>query len=508
MKLIYLSFLYSLFANAGLIQDFKSLIFDDPETFTAHEVHDSAFCSKFSMDEEQDYIVGCVDNNTKVSFDLDADLKAIERHVLKEQYLSNLKDKVLLDLHSAEQRVANLKYCLENRNEQECASTVKNTLDTLRDHLPALRITMAQMNMPGKIYSQSKPERFERTPIHPITNKKIKSLNKEEAEYLNEHTSFLEQNFREEVISENELLSECKSTNPCSKEMIINSYVVKKFEKENKRLRAHYNDIVEKQPLLAFVDFTGTESDNQIIYKLMPVITDLHNASKKALQIANDTHGDDRKELLIFKGSSEKFLTDKDSRPYCDIHQEYLDELDMDELKTDAALITASITAGGFCALTGGSLCAIGAATGMEGASYYIDAQRKLKLERAFYTGLGDAQKYQDSKDQLELAGGLAVLSVASEGVTGAQILKKSVGKMISKSSKDINGEDQAILLKAFNKNNHHDLGHADEKAFAQIAQLLLRRESEASPRMTTMQMHKQVKEYLDSLVKECKGQK
>lgn len=502
--LIVLTLTLSLCAHADFFDGITSMFTKDENVFTTHEEYSSNFCSKYEGDEELDYYVGCHENKTKLTFDLDSDLDKINRRLLEEEFQRNLKEVVVADLSLAKYRMERLKYCLKNPGRGSCSSTLQKTIESIRDNVPAMRIAMAQMDMPGKIFSPTKPERFDREPAHPITGQKIKPLMEDEALYLQEHTDYLENKFRNEVIEENPKFKDCKDSNPCDKEMIINSYIVKKFERENKKQRKNYNKILDGNPLLSFLNFTGEENDNEIIDGLIPIIDRLHGSLQKSYQEAKSAQGDDIKKLLLYTNSSEKILKAKNSRFYCDIHQEFMNDLDFDELKTDIGLVSASVIGGGLCALTAGTGCVLATAVGTEGLSYYVDAKRTQALERSFYSGLGDSEPYAEKKESLDRAGKLALLSFATEGLTTTNLVKRSMTKStlrrIPSKLKKSN--------KIFNPENVYNLDLRDQQNLADISEILVKREKASNPNTSTETITNRVKEKIDKLIKECRGSK
>lgn len=507
MKLIYfLCLIITFSARADFFAGISNFFSKDENTFSSREEYSSEYCSKYEKEDELDYFVGCRDKKTYVSFDLDSDLEKVNRKLIEQSFMDDIKSKVVSDLSGAQENLAKLKFCIEGTTNSNCSITINKTLDAIRSNVPAMRISMAQMDMPGKIFSPTKPERFQRKLKHPLTGKALKPLTEGEVQYLKEHTDYLEAKFRSEVIKENPKFKTCENQTPCKQEMIINSFIVKKFENENKKQKDNYNKILDSNPLLSFLGLTGDESDTEIIDRLRPTVTKLYDNLNSTLKKAKSAKGDDIKKLLLFTKSSESLLQSKKSRYYCDIHEDFLDELDFDELKKDVGLVSASIIGGGLCALTAGGACVIATALGTEGASYLVDLGRTRELERTFYSGLGDVEEYADKKESLATAGKLALLSVASEGVTTINLVKNTFVKASKRPRLRRVTTEYKKFHKLYNPNNTYDLDAMDRVHLVDIAQILVKRQKNNNPNISHETLDKSVKKALDKLIKECRG--
>ena len=228
MKLIYfLCLIITFSARADFFARISNFFSKDENTFSSREEYSSEYCSKYEKEDELDYFVGCRDKKTYVSFDLDSDLEKVNRKLIEQSFMDDIKSKVVSDLSGAQENLAKLKFCIEGTTNSNCSITINKTLDAIRSNVPAMRISMAQMDMPGKIFSPTKPERFQRKLKHPLTGKALKPLTEGEVQYLKEHTDYLEAKFRSEVIKENPKFKTCENQTPCKQEMIINSFIVK-----------------------------------------------------------------------------------------------------------------------------------------------------------------------------------------------------------------------------------------------------------------------------------------
>ena len=462
-------------------------------------------CQKFNQNsDEENYYVSCNEERELIQNqaidELYTDAYAIEKEVLKEDFLSRLKNNVIQKINTKIEEVNHLQGCLEQNT---CPELRQGIINGLKNNLPKMRILMAQRKMPGKIYSPTRPIRYQREINHDIGNKNIPPLTEKEAEFIHQYTWDLEDDFTELVkIGKPEF-----ANSPA----IVDTYVSKKFEEQNEKYNQEYERLVSQNPLLSLVSATGDEDDEFLINQALKAFGHIQNS---LLDLREEKiHENDLSKLIIFQDSTNNLLSEMDSKIYCDIASDVLSEHEMDELKEDLFLAGAMLVGGGACAYTFGIGCMVGVAVIGEGYAIHSALERQGIENDLFMIGESSIESMQSRNFERDLTMYLAPLSILGEGA-GLLVKRsfKTLGRLLDNTAEfkriDFNQRqaldelEQSLGFKKQRFNNYYNPGNelnlssGDQIYFAGIIEELNKKGLKDT----------EIKEYIDDLMKECNG--
>ncbi|OUR95414.1 hypothetical protein A9Q84_16400 [Halobacteriovorax marinus] len=456
---IYLSILVSLQSVcAGPIESIQGYWKSFDYELEASESYDFKSCQKYNDENETEYYLKCIDNNLVQENQMEhllKDINAVEKKIISEQFLASFQENILEELKNNQSKLKEVRQCLAtNEMSKNCEKIKHGLLLSVREDLPQLRMLMAQMNMPGHVYSSQKEvERFQRSNLeHPVNEKLIANVTPKEAQRLKEHTEVLDTAFTQDILKLN-LLSDSEAarvdedysqikdirkcidasvptdlklfkTNKCRMfEGIVAYRVNNKFDRQNKVYKSAYNQLLATNPMLSILSITGEETDAVVLSEVKTVLNTLDKEGEKAIARIKGLEGDEREELLGFNVAVENFLKRQGpSQIMCDVTQELKDDLDMDTLKTDLYIGAGALIGGGVCAFTWGVGCIVGVAVGAEALAIGVSQDRYERAQNSFFTGLTDSKTTEDKEFDRNLSLYLAPLALV--GGAGKAVLQ------------------------------------------------------------------------------------
>lgn len=497
----------------------------------SHEHYDFKNCQQFNQSNSKDYVV-CKGRDDQMQVteldDLSQQVGKIEYEVLQDDYLNRLKQFTKKELLAKKAQINSLSVCLSKTNpDSACLELRGQYLERIKVDLPRLRILMAQMNVPGKIYSPTEPERFERKLQHTRGETKVPDLSPDEAGFLKSHTKELELLFRDEVTAEVEIIKECQGKNPCpGKEPIVDTYVSKKFTEQNKRYQEAYNQMVSANPILSLLSLTGKESDEVMLKNVKDQLSLLSQSTQKSLDYINKLQGEDRKELMGLGLTVDNFLTDKADRIQCDLTQNLYDDYEWDETKRDIFLTAGTLVGAGACAFTAGIGCAVAVAVAGEGVNLALAESKLRKESNLYYAGQIEVSELQSTEQNRDLTLFLAPLSLVTfggaKGVIGLKSVKTMTAKKTVQEERRINrgqrklvedltsglGSRRTDFLQVYNPGNKYQLTELDQTYMAGIAEILEKKAQQNGTKLSAQELRKKVQTELDELMRKCNGNK
>lgn len=481
-----------------------------------YEFCQSKYGSQKNSDDEEAYYVSCAkDGALKTSAEiekLNGQVQSISVGMLEDDFLSGLKKNLLSTLKEREVELAQLIACIETKEKtgekSQCAEKLNGLVHGVRSDLPKARLLLAQMNMPGKIYSPTKPERFERELASPLSKLEFKGLSKDEASFLAKHTDMLETKFREDIISKDPDLENCIDKNPCQgKEGLISAKISKMFEKQNLAYQTEYARLTGRNPLLALLNVRGTESIEEILESAGSSLRFLKKRVRNSIEKIEKMKGSERIDLMALGLGVEKELERKDSKIYCDIANGLSQDLDFEELKTDALLGAGALIGGGVCGMTFGAGCALSVAVGAEALSLANDHMRYLDAQDFYYSGEGDGARLEEKDSAKQMGLYLAPLSIIGSGA--GKVVKKLSGKRISRNVSTLNSLKGSLPLKnrildLYNPGNKLGLSVEDQEHLAGIVEILLKRKKQNLGDIPDQE----ILERVTAIANKCQGKK
>ncbi len=460
-------------------------------------------CAQFTNDEEEYYVTCNRENILTLNENLNelySDARAIEKEVLKEDFLNQVHSQVGQLVESKIAEVDHLQNCL---TQNTCDELKTSILNGLRVNLPRMRILMAQMNMPGKIYSPTRALRYDPNIEHEIKHISIPPLSTREREFAKNYTWGLEDEFSEVVKMEHPEFANAPA--------IVDSYVTKKFERQNKEFKKEYNSLVSSNPMLGLVAATGEESDDFLIAQALNA---LEFVKESLLDLKKEKISrDDRDKLILFQGTVNNVLTNENSQIYCDIASELKGEQEFSELREDIYLASAMLVGGGACAFTFGAGCVLGVAIAGEAYAIHTSVNRQSFENDLYLIGESDVETMQARNFDRDLTLYLAPLSIVGEGLglVAKNTLKNStnlIGNIDELRRLDfdqreaLDALDDSLGIRKIRNNNIYNAGNAYNLSSGDRVYLAGIVEELKKKNYTEIE----IKDYLDNLIKECNG--
>lgn len=463
-------------------------------------------CEEFT-EEEKNYYVSCNNDTEFVQNgeidNLAQDMNAISVELLKEDFLVQLNSKIDNDIQLKINEAQELIQCLQS---ESCQKVKEGFLNHLRSQLPKMRVLMAQMNMPGKIYSPTRPLRYHKEIKHDLKGSSVPPLSTEEEDFIREYTWNLEDDFSEMVKIEHPEFKDSKA--------IIDSHVTKKFEAQNKVYHRRYKEIVSQNPLLMLVEARGDENDDDLINEALKALDKVQTSLLSLKDKLNEIREEEPERLIRFQSTTNELLQEKSSAIYCDVANDLNDSADYDELKEDLMLTGAMLVGGSACAFSFGLGCVLGVA--VAGETYAITSSlEKQKIEEMLFlsseSSVDDLERRNFDRD---LTIFLAPLSLVGEGAVTA--LKRSyktikqakyfeeVRRIDLEQRKIIDdlktelGDSDLYYNQMYNSANFYKLTDTDKTYFSGIVHELKKKNLS----------DEEIKDYLKKLVTDCKGGK
>jgi len=504
--------LFLIYSQLALSFDFNpfSLIknYLNKKEYVLTEDDDNQFksCQKFQSNTDE-YFTQCNEHHELIQNqeidNLSKESKAISTELLKDHFLDDLKSEVSIEINKKKEESHRLISCL---TQNICEDSKNAIISGLRKNLPRMRSLMGQMNMPGKIYSPTRPLRFQENIKHDL-GVKVPPLSQKEKDFLKDYTWNLEDDFTELVKREKPQFKDSP--------MILDSYVTKKFEKQNKRYHQKYQELVSSNPLLTLVNLRGDESDDEI---LTQAILGLEKVNENLMELESEiSHldADEKAQLIRFRGTTDNYLGELDSEIYCDVANSVHSSEESSEMKRDLLLSGAMIVGGGACSFTFGLGCVLGVAVAGEVYAISVSQQQKDFENQLFLASESNVELVQERNFSRDLTLYLAPVSLLGEGAAkafkiGYKTLIKESDQLLTLRRIDLDqrkilndlddelGSSKSKLINRFNPLNKYNLEPADQIYLAGIVKELQKQKK--TP--------KEISQYLDDLVKECKGGK
>jgi hypothetical protein len=504
---------------------------DDARKVRGHEEYDFKACSQFNDTNSKNYYVACDDAQTYSQVDelnaLEKNMTLVHAEVLEDKYLDDLQNHVLKDLNSKKDQINKTLSCLSNPKAfPECNEIKEAYVAMVRREVPRLRVIMAQMHVAGTQYSPHAVDRFHSDISH---NRKLFStphLTSSEKAFLKNYTHELEEGFREEVSQEVPQLKDCMKERPCSngKEIILNTHIDRRFDKQNKLFREQYEKTLTENPLLGILSLTGEESEEVLLTEVGKKLEFMKSKLNDSMNHIQKFKGAKRRNLMAYSGAVEGFLGERNDLISCDISQTLKNKHDMKEMATEALIIGGTIAGAGACAFTAGIGCAVSVALAGEAISYRRTAGKLEASEHLYYSGQVELSTYNEEEKNRDLALYLAPLSLVGTGVTKRMISAyATVGKNVGADSihvaerrienvkreaiKKIEGKlnrSKKDLHYSYNPNNQLNLSTIDEVYYAAIADHLEQQIMKQHPHLSFSEVTKKVKAQLDDIVRKC----
>lgn len=516
--------------------------------------YDFKACQKYAggEEEESEYFAMCREGKLVDEPEMEklaSASNAIAVETLKSDFLDRLQSEVLRDVKKNYRELSALRQCLEKDLDSErCRKQKHGLLAGIRRDLPKLRALAAQKDMPGKIYSPTKPKRYDSSIEHSVSKVRPKELSAREESFMAKHTEELEENFRAKIIEEQgdeHNLAGCLEFRSCpSKEPIIDSHTTKMFERQNKKYAQAYNELASANPMLTLLKVRGDESEEEIFKDVERSLEFLSEKTQNAIADIENMEGDDRIDLMALGKGVEERLQKLDSRVYCDVAQDLKNEMEFDELKTDLLVGAGALLGGGVCAFTGGAGCVLAVAAtavGSEAVNLGLAQQRLGKSQNYFYSGQGDAQKVEQRKSEKALSMYLAPLALVGSGVgNGLKTVGRKIGsesaetasaaasaslpktasravesagrsrrlddtqrRLIDDIEKELGGEKDRILA-AVNPGNKFNLSKGDQTYLAGVVSLLKKKVKKENPDLSAKEIDELVENRARRLVNKC----
>lgn len=500
-------------------QYFGLSILPDFRKVSGHDEYDIASCNQYDK-EDDSYFVLCDQNNeiqTASSLDsLAGAMAVIEENSLEDEFLTKFKSSVLTQMRSKQSQLDNLIGCFGSVSYAPgCVDVVRSYVLRVQNDLPKLRALMAQMNTPGKIYSPTKPERFYRELEHKQTQTRLPSITEEETNFLREHTDTLEEAFRADVVAEVPMLNECVNRNPCNgKEIIISTYIDRKFDQQNKQYSEAYAQMLSNNPILSLLSLTGKEDFVTIKSQISSKLPKIKDHLKKSIDYVNELEGSKRDKLTAFDLSLQKFMGEEPTKVMCDISQNLIDDHGRDQILTDVLFIGGTIAAAGACAFTAGLGCAVAVAVVGEGINLLHSKSKLMVDENLFFAGEVDLATLTSSEQNYQLSLFMAPLALVGTG--GAKILLRARNLPVKFVEQRFNFSQRNLV-----DNLKRDLGHkvaqiesyfarnksmseSDRYFFAGIVDELEKRLKKAHPNMSQSEINSKIQKQVDEIMEKC----
>lgn len=419
----------------------------------SHESYEFKVCAQFNKeDAKADYFITCEDGHLvqDSSFEkLVGSTKAIEAKLYKDHLLDELKDHTLKELDQNIDKLDMINTCIKIKTGgltpgKICQQLLPNILNVVRNQLPQMRATMAMMDKPYNVRGYKAP--LYKTRIeHKVPTGKVPKLTKNEREKIKEETDAIQYNFEQEWYAKNVDRNRCiEQVSPTSFQFKPSQYskyscaayhknsldlsVKKNFKDLREKLKDNYYKMIGENPLLAHLNLTGEESEEDIFKEVQNTVVKLMNDSQKSRnQIAN-LPSEDITSLIRKDNIVESYIAKRGpSEVLCDAAQDLKDSEDFEELKTDLMLAGGALIGGGICAFTAGVGCLIGVGIASEAVGLAVSQERYEDAGLSFNAGLSSAQQYGDRKFERDFTLLLAPVSVAGELIgQGAKIGRKA----------------------------------------------------------------------------------
>ncbi len=426
MKILILLFLVSQHLLAGPLDYFRSY----PYRRSTFENYSFNSCQKFNSEERESYYVHCRDQTfSRVSdFEkLTSDLNALGSNELQETFLEEMKDAALVSLDSSLEKLKKLKACISSSSDSPECNQLRFGLElSLKEDLPKVRTLMSMMNMPGHIYSATRPERFQKSKLrHEISGLNIADLTSEEMTFIRDHTNQLEEKFRQEVLRGGEIpeIGDCtvrdgdgfflRQSDECKRFGPMVAYRVNNlFDKQNRIYKYEYHQLLAVNPMISLI--TKAPDENRM-EDIVSALRKIEIDSEKTLRRIRSLEGKKRIELLAFEDFVDDFLLRSGpSQIHCDLAQELNAGREFGELKQDLLLGGMGLLGAGACAFTWGLGCLTGGviAMGAEAGLLSVAQLRLSRAESAFFAGVINPESVRERKTNRNLAIILAPLTV------------------------------------------------------------------------------------------------
>ena len=482
-------------------------------------------CQKFNDEAKEKYFLECDENGViwkeQPISGLSDQVNAVHRSVVENEFLTDYKKYVLAGLTKSLKEVQSLKACLYSIDStaEVCQKQKEAIVNGVKSDLPRLRVLLAQMNMPGKIFSATKPLRFQKKIKHPSSNELIPDLSLAETNFLIRHTEELEDSFREEIINTVDQLKDCKTQKPClGKETIIDAHMTKMFERQNKKYAQAYDEQLSKNPMLNLLNLTGEENSELILQRVKEKLNFLEKSVESSLEKIRSLNDKDRIELLALSPTIEKYLENQKTQVSCDIAEKLKEDQEFDELKDDLFVGAAALAGGGICALTMGWGCALTVAIGAEVGSVRLANGRYQDSKNYFYAGQQTAEDLSAREFENNMAMYLAPLALVGGGYNSGKIALKMIPEKPTNAVVRWNYSNREMydiveknlqsskvsLVNKFNPGNRHNLSRSDEMYFAGIADHLVVQSRKDFPNLSSEELDNIVSKKLDKLIKDC----
>ena len=459
-------------------------------------------CQNFQNDKEASFYATCDENQQIVSSyeidELSDDVHKLSKEILRKDFVRDLAREIRSQMDERLKSVQALLSCL---SANQCPTQKDALLSGMRDQLPKLRGLMAQKDMPGKIYSPTRPLRYQDRLKHDVTDVKVKDLSEREKAFLKEFTWNMEDRFEEQVKAQRPEIADNSA--------MTSVHVDRMILEQNKRYQKMYDEMVSANPLLSLVSLRGDENDTEMIQEAIQGLKSIRESLEEAKSELVSLEEEEPSALILYQASAEKLLERKNSQIYCEVAGGLSDDQDLEELKRDLLLGSAMLISGGACALTFGTGCVLGVAVAGEAMAIKMSYDRKERESQLFQSSQSSVAAVEERNFEHDLSLFLAPLSFVGEGFGNALVknskkfIRPTVARRFDHGQRGALDELEIELgrkkngfLNKFNPKNKYDLSHRDEIYLAGIVSELKKQNIPES----------QIRKYLDELVTQCKG--
>lgn len=433
--------------------------------FTKHEKYSFKSCEKFNGGSHK-YVVTCENGSFQAQpvAGLARDLQKVSRAVVSNDVLLNLKKHVSNKMQESINAAQAAERCLASvRRNQNCTELVQRMRNVARNGLPLLRKNMALMSAPSmrglQIFSDRVPEdkRFNKNIEHPQRSMYVRPISNAEKKEILEAYDEDTQKYRDEWPQYNknhrcvEIIRGEARLKPgpyCEQVTSIemNTFITSRRDTDRE---AYYKE--EYYSILKQAPFLGVMSESELPENDISLDPLLAMAMR---QIASEAQGakikfdkmdvSDTTQLFQYPELIESYLKNQKplDRTYCDATESlfslYKSGGKMEWIK-NIGLVTAGILGGGACVLSGGIICAVGVAVGVEGISVASDQNKLSNALILNQAGLVSGDKVQDARNSRNLS--LLLAPVSFVGLKGggriiARAENRSIRALVTRNSK------------------------------------------------------------------------
>jgi hypothetical protein len=383
-------------------------------------------CQKYNSDKGKStnyYLAKCSDGGYKSVSQikkLSKDVSRVEKKIIKDNVLSELKRFTLQSIKKNENGLIKLKKCLAQQTPQ-CEKVKEALLFQTRKGLPELRQLMALTNTTKRqVYNEGSIRRSYRYfvdrdiehevdefDIKPLSDKELEQAQKISDAVLNEE----KQKYLKSVSDDYPCVKRSAptyTTKSCTRHAHsrLSTQYFLNYKEQIKPAKDEYRKQVSENPIFGMLSVRGDESDQEILEDVGKSIDRIIEANNKTYDNVYELEDDELPKLTVNGPAFEAFMKlNGPSQILCDVSEELKADYSADQWKDTALFMGGVLVGSGVCLFTGGLACGVAVAVLAEGYSGYESLSTIDQTREAAISNIGDVQSYNDS---------------VTEGVTGA----------------------------------------------------------------------------------------